>query len=51
MSDAGASAMRPGVAAPPRRRGLTIDNRYLPPLLITSILATAHLAFGILEGW
>ena len=28
-----------------------IDNRYLPPLLITSILLTAHLSFGILEGW
>jgi hypothetical protein len=38
------------VDARPRRR-LTIDNRYLPPLLITSILLTAHLSFGILEGW
>src|SRR5215216_1767847 len=28
-----------------------IDNRFLPPLLITSILLTAHLSFGILEGW
>jgi len=28
-----------------------LDNRYLPPLLITSILLTAHLSFGILEGW
>jgi enediyne biosynthesis protein E5 len=27
------------------------DNRYLPPLLITTILLTAHLSFGILEGW
>ena len=26
-------------------------TRYLPPLLITSILLTAHLSFGILEGW
>ena len=30
---------------------LTLDNRYLPPLLITSILLTAHLSFGILEAW
>ena len=28
-----------------------IDNRFLPPILITSILLTAHLSFGILEGW
>lgn len=33
------------------RRWLTLDNRYLPPLLITSILLAAHLSFGILEGW
>ena len=30
---------------------LRIDNRYLPPLLITSILLVAHVSFGILEGW
>ena len=40
----------PGMLAG-RRRLPTIDNRYLPPLLITSILLTAHLSFGILEGW
>ena len=28
-----------------------LDNRLLPPLLITSILITAHLSFGILEGY
>jgi enediyne biosynthesis protein E5 len=33
------------------RRFLTLDNRYLPPLLITSILLGAQLSFGILEGW
>jgi Na+-transporting NADH:ubiquinone oxidoreductase subunit NqrB len=33
------------------RRLFGIDNRFLPPLLITSILLTAHLSFGILEGW
>jgi enediyne biosynthesis protein E5 len=35
----------------PRRPWLAIDNRYLPPLLITAILVTAHFSFGILEGW
>jgi enediyne biosynthesis protein E5 len=34
-----------------RPRWLALDNRYLPPLLITSILLSAHLTFGILEGW
>lgn len=34
-----------------RRRFLTVDNRYLPPLLITSILLGAHLSYGILEAW
>jgi hypothetical protein len=34
-----------------RPRLLTIDNRFLPPILITSILAGANLSFGILEGW
>src|SRR5215470_3996886 len=28
-----------------------IDVRLLPPLLITTILITAHLSFGILEGY
>jgi len=32
-------------------RLLAIDNRFLPPLLITSILLAAHLSFGILEGY
>ncbi len=35
----------------PRGRLLAIDNRYLPPILITSILVGANLSFGILEGW
>jgi hypothetical protein len=34
-----------------RGRRLTIDNRFLPPILITSILIGANLSFGILEGW
>ena len=40
-----------GRVAPGPRRVLTLDNRYLPPLLITSILLGAQLSFGILEGW
>jgi enediyne biosynthesis protein E5 len=47
MADADAAA----AATPaPRRRFVTVDNRFLPPLLITLILITAHLSFGILEG-
>jgi enediyne biosynthesis protein E5 len=38
-------------SAESRRRLLTLDNRYLPPLLITSILLGAHLSYGILEAW
>lgn len=30
---------------------LRIDNRFLPPLLITLILVVAHTTFGILEGF
>ena len=35
--------------SPPRR--LTFDNRFLGPILITGILISAHLSFGILEGY
>lgn len=37
--------------APARRSALTIDPRFLPPLLITGILIAAHLSFGILESY
>ena len=37
-------------AVPPRAR-FAIDARFLPPLLITGILITAHLSFGILESY
>ena len=46
-----APALVQGRAADSRRRLLTLDNRYLPPLLITSILLGAHLSYGILEAW
>ncbi|HLG55214.1 MAG TPA: hypothetical protein VI485_07775 [Vicinamibacterales bacterium] len=41
----------PADASAGRKRFLRLDNRYLPPLLITSILLGAQLSFGILEGW
>jgi hypothetical protein len=44
LSDVGAVPAQAG-------RRPRLDNRYLPPLLITSILLTAHVSFGILEGW
>jgi hypothetical protein len=33
------------------RRTLSLDNRFLPPLLITAILISAHFTFGILEAY
>jgi Na+-transporting NADH:ubiquinone oxidoreductase subunit NqrB len=36
---------------PQPRRFLSVDNRFLPPLLITCILVTAHLSFGILDSY
>jgi Na+-transporting NADH:ubiquinone oxidoreductase subunit NqrB len=38
-------------ALPSRRSLLTLDNRFLGPILITGILVSAHLSFGILEGY
>jgi enediyne biosynthesis protein E5 len=48
-SDAQALPGQNGVPASPRL--FTLDNRYLAPLLITSILLAAHVSFGILEAW
>jgi hypothetical protein len=47
-TDAVSAPVKPVTA---RRRLVAIDNRFLPPLLITSILLTAHLSYGILEAW
>jgi enediyne biosynthesis protein E5 len=48
----GGQVLSTGDRVPARRsRLLTIDNRFLPPILITSILIGANLSFGILEGW
>ena len=38
-------------AACPAASVLTLDNRFLGPILITCILIAAHLSFGILEGY
>jgi enediyne biosynthesis protein E5 len=47
-----ASAMPTAAAVPAGGRpAFTLDNRFLPPLLITCILIAAHLSFGILEGY
>ena len=35
----------------PRRQEAVVDADEPPPLLITCILITAHLSFGILEGY
>ena len=48
-------AVESGALPPERRRAsapaCSRRQPFLPPLLITSILLTAHLSFGILEGW
>jgi hypothetical protein len=41
----------PSPAALPPRRILSLDNRLLPPILITCILISAHFTFGILEAY
>jgi len=58
QGSSGQADLRQGPGGPtsnavPEKRGrlLTIDNRFLPPILITSILIAANLSFGILEGW
>ena len=51
MSSEPTVASPPGDALPRRRARFTIHNRFLPPLLITLILITAHFTFGILESF
>ncbi|MEO7191567.1 MAG: hypothetical protein ABI051_10980 [Vicinamibacterales bacterium] len=41
----------PPAARPPRGLAVALQSRFLPPLLITSILIAAHLTFGILEAY
>src|SRR4029077_18659545 len=35
----------------PARRRIRLDNRYVAPLFITSILLIGHLSYGILESY
>jgi hypothetical protein len=42
---------RSSVAEIPARRRIPLDNRYLPPLFITTILVVGHFAYGILESY
>jgi hypothetical protein len=37
--------------APARRWRVLLENRFLPPILITGILISAQFSFGILEGY
>jgi enediyne biosynthesis protein E5 len=46
-----AGAVGSAGAAAKRAPLFRVDNRLLPPLLITGILITAHLSFGILESY
>jgi hypothetical protein len=46
LSGAAAAGPLPG-----GNQWLRLDNRFLPPLLITLILISAHLSFGILESY
>jgi Na+-translocating ferredoxin:NAD+ oxidoreductase RnfD subunit len=48
-----AAAPAPPAAAPARgpRWRVALENRFLPPLLITGILISAQFSFGILEGY
>lgn len=36
---------------PPRKRWLSLDNRYVAPIFITCILVGGHLSFGMLESY
>src|SRR5215216_7463263 len=45
------SAVQPVDLPVSRRRKLSFDNRYLPPLFITTILLVGHFAYGILESY
>ena len=47
------TAGAPSIAVPALKpRGMfTIENRFLPPILITCILLAAHLSFGVLESY
>jgi len=45
------SVTLPGTRSSPIGRFLSVDNRYLPPLLITTILLAGQASFGLLESF
>jgi len=45
------SAVQPVDLSVSPRRKFSLDNRYLPPLFITTILVVGHFAYGILESY
>src|SRR5260221_13496878 len=51
MSSEASAVTSASMAAPRPRRVFSVDNRFLPPLLITCILLAAHLSFGVLESY
>ncbi len=51
MSPESVAAPPAAVATAGRRRVFTVENRFLPPILITCILLAAHLSFGVLESY
>src|SRR6266705_1187521 len=51
MSSEASAVTSATMAAPRPRRVFSVDNRFLPPLLITCILLAAHLSFGVLESY
>jgi enediyne biosynthesis protein E5 len=47
-----ASQSMPGINSPGnRKRLLSLENRYVPPLFITLILVVGHFSFGMLESY
>lgn len=50
-TDTSASAPSKTAGKPNWKRYLTLENRFLAPLLITCILLTAQFTFGVLESW
>ncbi|HWA87451.1 MAG TPA: RnfABCDGE type electron transport complex subunit D [Opitutus sp.] len=52
LETAPASPLPPGTRPPSRRRRFfDVNNRFLPPILITCILLSGQLAYGMLESW
>jgi enediyne biosynthesis protein E5 len=51
MSQMGSAISSPPIEKAPRKPFFTLDNRYIAPAFITSILLAGHLSFGILESY